>query len=96
MPAEPVTVAVDPSILAQYSGVYEIAPTFSIEVTADGGRLFAQATGQPKFELFAKTPTEFFLKVVDARIVFSRSDDGKVSHLTLYQGGQEVPGRKVR
>ena len=66
------------------------------QVTADGGHLFAQATGQPKFELFAKTPTEFFLKVVDARIVFSRSDDGKVSHLTLYQGGQEVPGRKVR
>lgn len=96
LPAEPVSVAVDPSILAQYSGVYEIAPAFSIEVTADGGRLFAQATGQPKFELFAKTPTEFFLKVVDARIVFSRSDDGKVSHLTLYQGGQEVPGRKVR
>ncbi len=96
IPAETVAITVDPAVLVKYVGVYEIAPTFAIEVTAEGGQLFAQATGQPKFELFAKTPTEFFLKVVDARVVFSTAADGAVSGLTLHQGGREIPGRKIR
>jgi hypothetical protein len=33
-------------------------------------RLFAQATGQEKFEIFAESETKFFLKVVDAQLEF--------------------------
>lgn len=95
VPAGPVAIAVDPKLLADYAGVYEIAPTFAIEISAEGSQLFAQATGQPRFELFASSPTEFFLKVVDARIVFSRDPDGKVGGLTLLQNGRQIPGKRV-
>ena len=94
VPAPIVEVAVDPAILASYAGEYAIAPTFSITITAEGGKLFGQATGQPKFELFAKSETEFFLKVVDARISFVKGASGNVESLVLHQGGRDVPGRR--
>lgn len=87
-------VEVDEAILETYVGNYELAPGFFIAITREGAQLFGQATGQGKFELFAKSPTEFYLTIVEARIVFT-SKDGKVEGLTLYQGGQVIPGKKV-
>ncbi len=80
-------VVLNPQQIASYPGEYVLAPTFSIVVTAEGGRLFGQATGQPKFELFASAVDEVFLKVVDAQISFGRDGEGKVTHLTLHQNG---------
>jgi len=93
-PADRVEVKVDPSILASYEGKYELAPVFHIVVTAEGDQLFLQATGQPKFEVFAENDTNFFLKVVEAQIVFSKDEEGN-DMLTLHQGGQVMPGKKV-
>ncbi len=94
-PAEKETVAVDATILKQYVGNYEVQPGFSIEITTEGSKIFAQATGQPKFEIYAEAPSKFFLKVVDARIEFSKNNNGEVTGLTLFQGGQEVKGKKT-
>ncbi|MEM6475314.1 MAG: serine hydrolase [Pseudomonadota bacterium] len=80
--------------LTQYEGVYALTPTFKITVTAEDGKLMAQATGQPKFELFPESPDNFFVRVVDAQVRFERGADGEVSSLTLFQGGQEIPGEK--
>jgi D-alanyl-D-alanine-carboxypeptidase/D-alanyl-D-alanine-endopeptidase len=86
--------AVDPAVLEAYVGVYQLAPTFAITVTREGSSLYAQATGQQRFQLFAETPTEFFLKVVDAQITFEKDSAGKVIRLILHQGGQNAPGVK--
>lgn len=75
-------------------GRYAIAPTFVLAVTLEGGRLHVQATGQPKFPLFATSETEFFLKVVEARLEFEKAPDGgKSPSLTLHQNGaaQKAP-----
>ncbi|MBK9488257.1 MAG: DUF3471 domain-containing protein [Haliscomenobacter sp.] len=87
-------VIVEASILESYVGTYELAPAFNIVITRDGTRLFLQATGQPKVELFAKTDTEFFLKVVEAKVTFS-AKDGKVEIMTLFQGGQAMPWKRI-
>ncbi|MDZ4749384.1 MAG: serine hydrolase [Saprospiraceae bacterium] len=87
-------VKVDETILQSYTGTYELAPGFNIVVTHDGSRLFAQATGQSQFELFATSDNAFYLKVVDARVVFSKNPEGVVS-MTLHQGGQVMPGRRI-
>lgn len=94
LPRERQAVKVDPSIYDSYVGDYELAPTFSIAVTRDGDRIFAQATGQPKFEVFPESETRFFLKAVDAQIEFVRGADGKVTGLILHQGGRDVPGKR--
>ncbi|TAE47634.1 MAG: serine hydrolase [Bacteroidetes bacterium] len=82
--------------LAAYVGRYELAPTFSITITQEGGRLFAQATGQGKNEVFAEKPDRFFFKVVDAQIGFFKNAAGQVDRMILYQNGQEMPGKKVQ
>lgn len=88
-------VSVSAEILETYNGKYELGPGFFITVTSKGQQLFAQATGQAQFELFASSNTEFYLKVVVATMTFSVSDDGKVESLTLFQGGREMVGTKV-
>src|SRR6266566_1505033 len=82
-------VAVDSLVLARYVGDYELAPTFHIAITREGAHLFAQATAQPRFPIFAESDSSFFLKVVDAQITFH--PDG----LVLHQNGQQLPGRKL-
>ncbi|MEM7105339.1 MAG: serine hydrolase [Bacteroidota bacterium] len=89
------SVEVADEILQSYVGKYEIAPSFFIEITHNDGTFMGQATGQPAFELFPKSDTEFYLKVVEARIVFSQNDGGHVESLTLFQNGAEMPGKKV-
>jgi D-alanyl-D-alanine-carboxypeptidase/D-alanyl-D-alanine-endopeptidase len=84
------TVPVDAAVLERYVGEYEMTPAFKIEVTRDGSKLFLQATGQPRFEIFAESESEFFLKVVDARISFLT--DG----LILHQGGMDQKAKKVK
>ena len=88
-------VIVADEILDLYVGNYQLAPTFFIEITREENRLFAQATGQDRFELFPSSDSEFYLKVVEARIEFHKNDEGVIESLTLYQGGQEMPGAKV-
>lgn len=87
---------VDEALLEKYVGEYEIQPGFSIAFTREGASLFAQATGQPKFEIFAETETKFFLKVVDAQVEFIADEDGTVNKMVLYQGGQKIEGKRVK
>lgn len=89
-------IAVDPAVLESYVGVYQLAPAFALTVTREGAALFAQATGQPKFELFAESLTEFFLNVVDAQVTFEKDAAGKVTGLVLHQGGMNLPGSKTK
>ncbi|MCB0609087.1 MAG: DUF3471 domain-containing protein [Lewinella sp.] len=81
-------------VLETYVGTYNLAPGFDIEITREGTRLYGQATGQGRFELFPKSETEFYLKVVAAQVVFN-TKDGQVESLTLFQGGQELPAKKM-
>lgn len=87
---------VSETILKQYVGDYELQPGFILAVTQDGNRLFTQATGQSKVEVFAESETKFFLKVVDAQIEFAKDDTGKVTKLILYQGGQRMEAKKIK
>ncbi|MBA2291533.1 MAG: serine hydrolase [Gemmatimonadales bacterium] len=90
------TVTVSEGLLEQYVGNYALAPTFAIEITRQGDRLFLRATNQQQFRLHAASETRFFVKEVPAEIGFVRDASGRVSSLVLYQNGQEAPGRKVR
>lgn len=91
--AGPADVEVPESVLDSYLGIYAVQPTFKIEITREGSRLFGQATGQPRFEMFPKNEREFYLKAVAAQIVFDVVD-GKVPSFTLYQNGAEIKAIK--
>ncbi len=88
-------ITVSGEILQKYVGKYQLAPDFHIEITLEKSRLFAQATAQPRFELFPKNELEFYLKVVDAQIKFNVDKEGEAVSLALFQNGQVMPGPKV-
>lgn len=89
-------VAVPPALLDTYAGEYQLAPTFILTISKEGILLFGQATGQSRFRLHAETETEFFLNEVDAQISFVKDATGRVTHLILHQGGQDVKGDKIK
>jgi len=89
-------VKVDAVLLNSYAGDYELAPDFLITITNEAGKLMAQATGQPKFELFPLSETDFFLKVVEAQVTFVKNEQGKVIELILNQNGRKMPAKKIR
>jgi CubicO group peptidase (beta-lactamase class C family) len=95
-PVERDEIEVGTELLEEYVGLYELTPSFQIEVTLEGGGLHVQATGQPRFPIFAETETRFFLKVVNAQVTFVRSEAGEVTELILHQGGLDQTAQRVR
>jgi hypothetical protein len=80
--------------LAEYVGRYPLTPNFVIEISQYEKGLMLQATGQPMFPIWASGKDEFFLRVVDAQIHFTRSADRRVDGLVLHQNGQNLRGAK--
>jgi hypothetical protein len=95
VPAAMEMVEIDPSLYDRYEGRYELVPGFILTVTRKGDQIFTQATGQPQFEIFPSSETEFFLKVVDAQLVFEVEGDAPAIAVTLHQGGQELRGKRL-
>ncbi|MEK7833475.1 MAG: serine hydrolase [Acidobacteriota bacterium] len=93
-PATPVA-KVDPAMFDRLAGDYELMPNFILTVTKEGDKLMGQATGQPKIELQPETATKFNIPQVGAVIEFTVEAD-KATGLTLYQGGQTLPARKIK
>jgi CubicO group peptidase (beta-lactamase class C family) len=86
-PVERKAIQVDPRVFDAYAGDYEIAPGFILTVSREGDHYWAQATGQPRAEIFPESETDFFLRVVDAQLTFVKDPGGAVTHLVLHQGG---------
>jgi CubicO group peptidase (beta-lactamase class C family) len=87
-------VTVDPKILANYAGTYELRPNFDLVVTVQNEHLVTQATGQGSFAMLAESETKFFPTAFDAEIEFFKDDQGKVSSLLLRQNGRETKALK--
>ena len=94
-PAAHQEVSIDPKLFDRYVGRYALSPAFILTITREGDHLFAQATNQPKFELFAESSKAFFLKVVDAQISFDTDAEGKALGLTLHQAGAHLPAKRL-
>jgi len=92
---EKAALSLSPEVLQQYIGKYELAPAFIIDVTTKENQIFAQLTGQPQFEIFAEKEDTFFFKVVEAQLVFDRNQEGKITGVTLNQGGRQMPAKKL-
>lgn len=87
---------VDQAVLDRYVGKYQLAPGFVLDVTTDDGKLYVQATAQPKVRVYPRTETEWFYKVVDAQLLFTVDDEGKCTSVTLHQNGMKLPAARVK
>jgi D-alanyl-D-alanine-carboxypeptidase/D-alanyl-D-alanine-endopeptidase len=94
-PKERKEISVDPKLFDGYVGRYQLAPTFILTITREGAGLFAQATDQPKFQIFPESERDYFLKVVDAQITFEAGGDGRAAALVLHQNGQDHRAKRM-
>ena len=88
MPAERAAVTLARPALERLVGKYA-HQGMVMTVALDGEKPTAQLTGQPAFEIFAESPTKFFLKVVEASLEFT-AGDAPAASVTLRQGGQVI------
>lgn len=88
-------IKVDEKLLKIYTGEYEVTPQFMFTITKERDRLYLQATGQEKLEIFAEATNKFFLKVNDARLEFV-SESGKITKVILTQGGRTTDAMKIK
>ncbi|MEW6021179.1 MAG: serine hydrolase [Pseudomonadota bacterium] len=86
-PAERTAVKIANEAYDKRVGRYQLAPGFILELTRDGDRYFAQATGQGKLEIFAASDTVFFARAVEAEVRFDGPDS---SYLVLHQNGRQT------
>jgi CubicO group peptidase (beta-lactamase class C family) len=77
------TTRVSRATLDAYCGVYELKPGILATVTREGDRLYAEATGAPKVELWPETENSFLIKEDGSRISFERDERGRSNRLIL-------------
>lgn len=93
---EQIEATVDPKIYEEYVGEYELIPGLIITITTEDNHIYAQLTGQDAFEIFPMSESDYFYKIVDAKITFERDENGKVVNLVLHQNGQDMPATKIK
>ncbi len=88
LPTERDSIALPKPALERLVGKYaHQGMVMSVALQED--KLTTQLSGQPAFEIFAESPTKFFLKVVEASLEFTPGD-APASSVTLRQGGQVI------
>jgi len=57
--------------------------------------LYAQLTGQPKFEIFPEGGDQYFWKIVDAQVEFEKKAEGPATAAILHQNGRDQRAPRV-
>jgi len=102
-PKQRTGIHLDPELLDRYTGRYRVKPDLILEITRDGGRLFAQGFAQingqtiilPKYEVFAETEKKFFARVSDQQITFETGPEGRARGLILHKAGRDMPAPRL-
>jgi bla regulator protein BlaR1 len=93
-PAAPMA-SVPASTLDQYAGFYRFGSDAVMSVKRDGSHLVTQLTGQGPVEIFPESRTQFFAKIVNARITFVQNAQGQTRSLVLHQNGGVITAPRV-
>ncbi len=79
---------------ADYSGRYVLGPGFDVTITEAGGRIYLQATGEPRFAARPMSLDRFSLIDSPVEISFERGADGQVAALVLHLEGRDLRGER--
>jgi len=82
-------VPVPADVLKSYTGKFFIGPPRTLIITETDGKLYAEASGEAKRELFPQSLNRFFLKDLPYELEFNKDADGKI-HLIFYGDGGKL------
>ena len=80
--------------LEKYVGQYKLNAGISYSISRDKNQLYIQKSGQQKIAIYPEKDNVFSLKVVNAKIEFTVTQEG-VQKLVLHQNGQQYSAQKV-
>ena len=89
------SIEVSAEVMQRYVGKYELAEGIHFTVTVEDDKLMVGLTGQPSLQVFARSETEWFYKVVAASITFQVDDQGKCQALELFQNGVRQTAQRL-
>jgi len=86
-------VSVDTTKLNDYTGRFMVNPDRVLTITTEAGKLYAEPTASPKFELLAISDNEFLRRDADITYTFMKGSGGSVDKIRLKfpEGGGEAP-----
>jgi hypothetical protein len=88
-------VQIDPKILDDYVGYYQLKQNMIFTITRQGDQLFTQLTGQRPVQVYSESAQKFFAKVVHAQISFVTDPQGRATELVLHQAGREQSAKRI-
>jgi hypothetical protein len=93
---KPSVANVDPKLYDAYVGRYDLGNGRVYNVTKEGARLMSQIPGNPPFELFAETETQFFWRDVRGRLIFVKDERGEVNEIIFDQGVAPTHAKRIK
>jgi hypothetical protein len=86
---------INPAILDDYVGEYEILPGRTMTIGRSGDNLIAGSKGFPTAPIFPESETKFFLTAADVDITFVKNEKGEVTEIVIDQGGRTFHAKRV-
>lgn len=88
-------IKIDPNLLDNYVGYYQLDPYRVFAITRQGDSLFVELTGQDSLQVFPESPQKFFYKEMPAEVSFDVDAHGRATGLVLHQSGLERPAPRI-
>jgi CubicO group peptidase (beta-lactamase class C family) len=85
-------------VLKKYIGQYDFDKKHHAYISLENGSLQIEAPqgGLPKSPLFAEDETNFYLKIINARIEFVKDASGNITELIAHYNGKDEVCKKVK
>ena len=92
--ADETPVVVDPAVFDKYIGKYDAGNNNIIVISKEGDKLFGQGLDLPVYQLLPASETEYFLREVNARLIF-KVDDSRTDTILINLNGIESSAIKL-
>lgn len=87
-------VQVDTAVFRELVGVYKYRPGTDIKIFTENGKLYGQATGDNRYELFAISELEYHIRELNAGFTFKKDDQGKIKSVRIKFAGDDREANK--
>jgi len=88
-------VAVNPAVFDKYVGKYDAGEGNIVVITKEGDKLLAQGSDLPVYQLLPASDTEYFLREVNARLIFKVTGD-KADSILINMAGNERTATRIK
>lgn len=86
---------IDPKLLDQYIGTYQLAPEVTLTISRQGDELYRTRGKNPQEKLIPEAAGIFFRKGIEGRILFRADQSGKIDHLIDRRNNEDLIWKKI-